>query len=132
LTHVAVVVHDLDGQTTVPTAALGLAVRRRATVPAEDAAVGFVPVGQADVELVQPLSRTGPLNRFLDREGEAVHHLALRVADLEAAVEAVARAGLRLAGPELRTGACGTRVAFVHPSSLHGVLIELVEEPSVG
>ncbi|HLW47085.1 MAG TPA: VOC family protein [bacterium] len=128
LAHVAVVVRDLDRQTSVPAAVLGLAVRDRAAVSGEDATVSFLRVGRADVELVQPLSQTGPLARFLDAHGESIHHLALRVPDLGAAIAAADRAGLRFAGRAPRLGAHGTRIAFVHPASLHGVLVELVED----
>ena len=127
LVHLAVIVRDLDAQTVVPLAALGLAVRDRTAVPGEGVAVSFVPGGAAEVELVQPLSPGGPLGQFLDRRGEAIHHLALGVPDLEAAIARATAAGLRFAGQAPRTGAHGTRIAFVHPSSLQGLLLELVE-----
>jgi len=127
LAHLAIIVRDLDAQTVVPLPALGLAVRDRTSVPGEDVAVAFVPVGAAEVELVQPLSPGGALGRFLEGRGEGIHHLAFRVPDLAAAIAKATGAGLRLAGEGPRTGAHGTRVAFVHPSSLHGLLFEFVE-----
>ena len=130
LAHIAIAVRDLDHQTTLPAAALGLRVRDRTAVPSEGAAVAFVPVGDTDVELIQPLSAAGALARFLDRQGEGIHHLALRVADVGEAAASAARAGLRLAGAAPRVGAHGTKIAFIHPSSLHGLLLELVEERS--
>jgi methylmalonyl-CoA epimerase len=130
LAHVAVVVRDLDTQTALPATALGLTVRDRTAVPAEDAAVLFFPVGQAEVELVQPLSGSTGLARFLDHRGEGMHHIALRVPDVEAAMAAAERAGLRFAGAAPRLGAYGTQIAFIHPSCLHGLLLELVQEDS--
>jgi len=127
LAHLAIVVRDLDAQTAVPAAALGLAVRDRTTVPSEDVAVSFIPVGPAEIELIRPLSGAGPLARLLEGRGEGIHHLALRVPEIEAAIAKAAGAGLRLAGKAPRPGAHATRVAFVHPSSLHGLLLELVE-----
>lgn len=127
LAHLAFIVRDLDAQAAVPVSALGLAVRNRTTVPGEDVAVSFIPVGPADLELIQPRSGGGPLARLLDNRGEGIHHLALRVPDLEAAMARASGAGLRLAGSAPRPGAHGTRIAFVHPSSLHGLLLELVE-----
>jgi methylmalonyl-CoA epimerase len=124
---VAVVVRDLDRQAVIPAAALSLTVRARTAVPAEDAAVSFLPVGEADVELVQPLSADGALARFLERQGEGIHHIALRVPDIGAAMDCAVRAGLRLAGPAPRPGAHGTSVAFIHPSSLSGLLLELIQ-----
>jgi methylmalonyl-CoA/ethylmalonyl-CoA epimerase len=128
LAHVAVVVRDLGSQGAIPADALGLAVRDRTAVPDEGAAVAFLPVGQAEVELIQPLSPTGPLARFLEREGGGIHHIAMRVPDVGAAVARAAGAGLRFAGPAPRLGAHGTRIAFLHPSSAHGVLVELIED----
>jgi methylmalonyl-CoA/ethylmalonyl-CoA epimerase len=129
LAHLAIIVRDLDAQTAVPLPALGLAVRDRTVLPAEDVAVSFVPVGAAEVELIQPLSPDGPLRQFLEGRGEAIHHLALRVPDLEAAIARATGAGLRFAGQTPRTGAHGTRIAFVHPVYLRGLLLELVESP---
>ena len=126
LAHLAVIVRELDAERAVPVSALGLAARRRTTVPAEDVAVAFVQVGRADVEFIQPLSDDGPLARFLRDRGEGIHHVAFRVADLGAAISRAEAAGLRLAGPAPREGADGTQVAFIHPSSLHGLLVELL------
>lgn len=129
LAHVAIVVRDLDREMSVPASALGLAVRDRAVLPEENVEVAFIPVGGAQVELIRPLSGAGPLVRFLDGHGEGIHHLALRVPDIADAIARATGAGLRLAGSAPRPGARGSRIAFIHPSSLHGVLLELVEEP---
>jgi methylmalonyl-CoA/ethylmalonyl-CoA epimerase len=128
LAHLAVIVRDRGGETALPVSALGLAVRERTAVPAEDVAVAFVPVGSADVELIEPLSEDGPLARFLAARGEGLHHIALAVPDVEAALAQAAAAGIRVAGPGPRPGARGTRVAFLHPASLHGLLVELVQQ----
>lgn len=127
LAHLAIIVRDLDAQAAVPVSALGLAVRDRTTVPGENVAVSFIPVGPAEIELLQPISAGGPLARLLEGRGEGIHHVALRVSDIEAAMARAAGAGLRLAGSAPRPGAHGTRVAFVHPSSLNGLLLEFVE-----
>ena len=127
LAHLAIIVRDLDAQAAVPVSALGLAVRDRTAIPGEDVAVSFIPVGQAEVELLQPLSAGGPLSRLLEGRGEGIHHVALRVPDIETAIARAAGAGLRLAGSAPRPGAHGTRIVFVHPSSLNGLLIEFVE-----
>lgn len=130
LEHLAIIVRDLDAQTAVPLAALGLLERSRTSVAGEDAAVAFIQLGQAEIELLEPLSGQGPLRRFLNARGEGMHHLALRVPDVGAAIARATAAGLRMAGPAPRDGAHGTRVAFVHPASLHGLLVEFVEFPS--
>jgi methylmalonyl-CoA epimerase len=127
LAHLAIAVRDLDAQAAVPVSALGLAVRDRTTVPSEDAAVAFIPVGSAEVELIQPLSSAGALVRQLEGRGEGIHHVALWVADIDTAIARAVNAGLRLAGTAPRPGARNTRIAFLHPASLHGLLLELVE-----
>ncbi|HEV2440230.1 MAG TPA: VOC family protein [bacterium] len=127
LAHVAIIVRDLEAETAVPVSALGLSVRDHTTVPGEQVAVSFIPVGPAEVELIQALFSGGPLERFLDARGEGIHHVALRVPGLAAAVARAEAAGLRLAGGAARPGAHGTRVAFVHPSSVNGLLVELIE-----
>jgi len=88
----------------------------------------MLPVGESRVELLESTSPEGPVGRFLSSRGEGVHHLALVVDDLEAALERARRAGLRLIDERPREGAHGTRVAFIHPRSTYGVLLELVEE----
>jgi len=127
LAHIAIVVHDLEAQAALPVQVLGLRVHRRTTVPGEGVAVSFVPVGKAEIELVQPLQPDGPLAKFLRSRGEAVHHLALSVPDLTSAITRAEAAGLRFAGAVPRPGAHGTQVAFLHPAGLNGLLVELVE-----
>ncbi|HKX17887.1 MAG TPA: VOC family protein [bacterium] len=126
IAHLAVVVRDLDTQTAVPLVALGLVERGRTSVPSEGAAVSFIQLGQGEIELLQPLGE-GVLGQFLDTRGEGLHHLALRVPDIDAAIVRATAAGLRPAGQTPREGAYGTRVAFFHPASLHGLLLEFVE-----
>jgi len=79
------------------------------------------------VELLEPLAPDTPVGRFLDRHGQGLHHIAFRTEDLEGELARLDAAGMRLVDPAPRTGAHGHRVAFVHPSSTGGVLVELVE-----
>jgi methylmalonyl-CoA/ethylmalonyl-CoA epimerase len=89
-------------------------------------------VGESMIELVQPTRPDSPVGRFLERQGEGVHHVAYEVEDLEAALRELKRSGVELVDEEPRRGAGGTRVAFVHPKSAFGVLTELVELPGRG
>jgi len=106
---------------------LGLVERGREAFPGENVRIAFIPVGNAGIELLEPLAPTGPLVRFLQRRGEGIHHLAFEVPDLDQALARAQAAGLRPIDASPRRGAGGTRVAFLHPDAAHGVLIELVE-----
>ncbi len=105
---------------------LGLAVGRRESVPAEKVNVAMLPAGDARIELLEASSPDSPIARFLEKRGPGLHHLALRVPDLSAAVERLTAAGGRtLNGPQ--AGAGGQTYVFVHPASSGGVLLELIQ-----
>lgn len=89
--------------------------------------MAFIPVGEADLELLEPLDPGAALARFLAARGEGIHHLAFEVPDLDAALVRIRKAGLEVVGEAPRPGAHGTRIAFLHPKDTHGVLMELVE-----
>ena len=89
-------------------------------------------VGESMIELVQPIRPDSPVGKFLERRGEGVHHVAYEVEDLDAALTQLKNNGVEIVDEEPRTGAGGTRVAFVHPKSAFGVLTELVELPDRG
>ena len=89
-------------------------------------------VGESMIELVQPTRPDSPVGKFLERRGEGVHHVAYEVEDLDAALTELKNNGVEIIDEEPRTGAGGTRVAFVHPKSAFGVLTELVELPERG
>jgi len=89
-------------------------------------------VGESMIELVQPIRPDSPVGKFLERRGEGVHHVAYEVEDLDAALTELKNNGVEIVDEEPRTGAGGTRVAFVHPKSAFGVLTELVELPDRG
>ncbi len=87
-------------------------------------------VGESKIELVQPTHPDSPVGKFLARRGEGFHHVAFEVEDLEAVLWELKESGVELIDEEPRTGAGGTRMAFVHPKGAHGVLTELVELPA--
>jgi methylmalonyl-CoA epimerase len=89
--------------------------------------VVFVGTGPGRIELLQPAGPDSTVQKFLDRRGAGLHHIAYRVANLETALKQLAEAGIRLIDEQPRPGAGGHRVAFLHPQSTHGVLVELVE-----
>ena len=106
---------------------LGLAVAHRETVPAEKVEVALLPAGDSRIELLQPTAPDSPLAKFLEKQGPGLHHVALLVPDLNAAVSHLKGNGARLLN-EPRTGAGGHIYVFVHPASTGGVLLELIQE----
>lgn len=106
---------------------LGLALSPEEVVPGENVRVVMVPVGETRLELLQPTSDDSVIAKFLVKRGEGLHHISIRVPDLEAAVQKLKADGTRLVSNEIKIGAGGHRYIFLHPSSTAGVLIELVE-----
>ena len=126
LAHIGLIVRRIDAAVMVYQR-LGLSETGREAFPQEHIRIAFIPVEDARIELMETLEPAGPLHRFLAARGEGIHHLAFEVSDLDAALARVRGAGGRLIDETPRQGAGGTRVAFVHPTSMHGALVELVE-----
>ena len=89
--------------------------------------VAMLPAGESRIELLEASRPDSPVARFIKKRGPGIHHLAVRVDDIDAKLEELRRAGVRLIDEVPRPGARGTRIAFIHPSSMNGVLLELVE-----
>jgi methylmalonyl-CoA epimerase len=128
LDHIGIAVRDLEAAVRVYTEGLGLACDHRETVEDQQVRTAFLPVGETHVELLESLSPEGPIGRYIAKRGEGIHHLCFEVADIRAALAACEKAGLTLIDREPRVGAQGKWVAFVHPKSTHGVLIELSQD----
>jgi len=128
LVHLGVIVRRLESAEAIY-GRLGLRPTERATVDRENLRITFFPAGSAEIELLEPLTRDGPLGRFLAARGEGIHHVALEVPDIEEALVRARAAGVRLIDAVPRAGARGSRIAFLHPEALHGLLVELVERP---
>jgi methylmalonyl-CoA/ethylmalonyl-CoA epimerase len=125
--HVGIAVNSLEGAIPLYAALLGQEPAGEETIPSESVRVAFFGEGAGRVELLEPTSSASPIARFIARRGPGLHHICLRVADLDAALRYAAETGAVAIPPGPRTGAAGTRVAFLHPKSTHGLLIELVE-----
>jgi len=125
LDHIGIAVKDLEDALRSWEGGLGLAADHQEVVEDQAVRTAFLPVGDTHVELLESLSPDGPIGRFIARRGEGIHHLCFQVDDLEAALAACRRAGMTLIDETPRAGAHGRWVAFVHPKSTHGVLIEL-------
>ncbi len=125
--HVGVAVANLDDAVALYSERLRMAVQHRETIAEQGVEAVLIEVGESHVELLRPLSPDTAVGRFLERSGPGLHHVAYGTDDIEAALESVRAAGLRLIDEEPRPGIRRSRVAFVHPSSTGGVLTELVE-----
>ncbi len=128
LDHVGIAVRDLSEALAFYRDVLGLDVGPPEEVPAQGVRVHLIPLGEASVELLEPMAADTPVGRFLDRRGPGLHHLTLRVADITAALARLRQRGVRLIDDTPRRGAGGALVAFVHPAGAHGVLVELRQE----
>ena len=107
--------------------ALGLEVKHTETVEEQGVNVAMLPAGEPRVELLEPTGPDTPVARFLEKRGPGIHHVAVRVPDIRAALARLKSEGARLIDEEPRKGAGGCLVAFVHPAAAGGVLLELVE-----
>jgi methylmalonyl-CoA/ethylmalonyl-CoA epimerase len=125
IAHVGIAVPDLDAALAFYRDVLGLTPHP--PEQADGATIVSLPFGDAEVELLAPLTADGPIARFLERRGAGIHHLCYRVADLDATLSACRAAGYRLIDEVPRTGAGGRRIAFVHPKATAGILLELTE-----
>lgn len=128
--HIAIAVRDLEAALAFYRDALGLEMTERRTVPQEGVEIAFLPAGGGEIELLRPLDEESGVARFIEKRGEGLHHICLRVDDIAAAMERLRAAGATLLSDEPRIGADGTRYVFVHPKSAHGVLLELYEKPT--
>jgi LAO/AO transport system kinase len=125
--HVGIAVSDVDAAIAFYRDALGLEVEPAEQVAADRVRAHFIPAGSAALELLEGTAPDSPIAKYLARRGPGIHHLTLRVPDIRNALARLKAHGVRLIDEEPRDGAHGSLVAFVHPSSAHGVLVELKE-----
>lgn len=125
IAHVGIAVPDLDAASAFYSTVLGLVAHPPEV--ADGATIVSFPFGDAEVELLAPRDADGPIARFLAKRGPGIHHICYRVPDLDAALDACRKAGYQLIDEAPRTGAGGRRIAFIHPKSTAGILLELTE-----
>lgn len=129
INHVAIAVPNLDEAARSWEALLGLRMSGRERVASNKVEVGFIPVGESRLELVQPDSPDSPVAKFIEKRGPGIQHLCFEVDDIESELARLKTAGVRLINEQPVAGAHGYRVAFVHPASTGGVLVELSQPP---
>ena len=129
INHVAIAVKDLGEATLFYQNVLGLNLSGVEVVTAQKTKVGFLKIGESNIELVQPTEPDSPLTKFLETKGPGIHHLCLEVDEIDAEIKALLEKGATMIDQKPRSGAHDSKVAFIHPKSSNGVLIELVELP---
>jgi len=125
LDHIGIAVSDLSQALAFYRDALGLEVEAPEEVPSQRVRAHFVPVGEAAIELLEPTAADSPIAKFIEKRGPGLHHVTLRVDDIRGALARLKDRGVRLIDESPREGAEGALIAFIHPASTHGVLVEL-------
>ena len=127
IAHIGVGVKDTDQSAKLFTEMLDLNLDRQETLG--ELKISFIPVGETNLELVQSTEPDGVMAKFVEKKGEGIHHMALEVDDLDAALEELKARGVRLIDETAKVGAHGARIAFIHPKAAGGILLELCEYP---
>jgi methylmalonyl-CoA/ethylmalonyl-CoA epimerase len=126
--HIAIAVNDVEASAKVYQKALGIDEIEFETVESEGVKVAIIPMENGRIELMQPTKDDSPIKKFLDKKGPGLHHLALETDNIEGEVERMEGCGVQFLG-KVRPGSAGTKVTFIHPKSLEGVLAELCSHP---
>ena len=126
--HIAIAVNDIEASAKVYQKALGIDEIEFETIESEGVRVAIIPMENGRIELIQPTKDESPIKKFLDKKGPGLHHMALETDDIDGEVERMEGCGVQFLG-KVRPGSSGTKVTFIHPKSLEGVLAELCSHP---
>jgi len=125
--HIGIAVSNLEESLKFYEGVLGLKSAGKETVEEQKVTVAFLPIGDTEVELLESTSEDGPIAKFIEKNGQGVQHIAFKVDDIEAAIAEMKEKGIRMIDEKPRYGAGGAKIAFCHPKSTNGVLIELCQ-----
>ena len=125
--HIGIAVKSIAEAIKVYEDAIGLKVTGYDQVDDQGVRVAMLDIGESRIELLEPTGPESPVEKFMTKRGEGIHHIAVAVDDIEKTLDQLRAAGVRLVDNAPRRGAHNTRTAFIHPSSTHGVLLELVQ-----
>jgi len=126
--HIAIAVNDVEASAKIYQKALGIDEIEFETVESEGVKVAILPMENGRIELIQPTNDESSIKKFLDKKGQGLHHMALETDNIEDEVERMEGCGVQFLG-KVRPGSAGTKVTFIHPKSLDGVLAELCSHP---
>jgi len=127
INHIAIVVEDLQSALGFWRDALGLPLQKTEENPGEAVDIAFLPVGNSEIELLQPTDADSGIGKYLAKKGQGMHHVCIEVDDIDAVIARLLDHGVEMINESPRTRPEGTRYAFVHPKSAFGVLVELYE-----
>lgn len=125
--HIGIAVKSIEESIKLYTEILGLELAGSEVVEEQKVKTAFIPTGEAEIELLESTAPDGPVAKFIDKNGEGIQHIALRVDDIEAALEQLKNKGVKLIDEKPRYGAGGAKIAFIHPKATKGVLLELCQ-----
>ena len=125
--HLGIAVHSIEEAKKFFQDTLGLKFEGSETVAEQKVTTAFFPVGDSEVELLESTAPDGPIAKYLEKRGEGIQHIAFRVENIEEALAELKEKGIRLIDEKPRMGAGGAKIAFLHPKSTHGVLVEISE-----
>jgi methylmalonyl-CoA/ethylmalonyl-CoA epimerase len=125
--HIAVLVEDIEASLKFWRDTLGIEPSHISDMPKEAARIAFLPIGESEIELVQPITRDSGLSRFLEKHGPGMHHLCLEVDDLQGLLVRLKTKGVQLINEQPKMSEDGRLYAFIHPKSTNGVLVELYQ-----
>ena len=126
--HIAIAVNDVEESAKVYQEALGVDSVEFETIESEGVKVAIIHLENGRIELMEPTNDSSPIKKFLDKKGSGLHHMALETNDIEGEVKRMEGCGIQFLG-KIRPGSAGTKVTFIHPKSLNGVLAELCSHP---
>ncbi len=125
--HIGIAVSNLDEALKFYEEVLGMNLHGTEIVEEQKVKVAFLPIGDTEIELLESTEKEGPIAKFIEKKGEGIQHIAYRVDDIEKALEEMKQKGIRLIDEKPRYGAGGAKIAFLHPKSTNGVLVELCQ-----
>ena len=128
--HIGIAVKNLEESVNIFKNILGMEYAGEEEVKEQNVKVAFLPIGESEIELLESTSSDGNIAKYIEKKGEGIHHIAFEVENLEAALEDLKKKGVRLIDEKPRYGAGGARIAFLHPKSTNGILVELCEHNS--
>lgn len=128
ISHIGIMVNDLDKTLSVYEKVFGITAERVVTTPSSK--IAFIPVAEGEIELIQPLTPSGRSSNFLSTRGDSIHHVAFETDDIETEMVEMESKGVKMRDKKPRIGAHGVKIAFISPESTNGVITELIEKKS--
>lgn len=125
--HIGIAVKNVAESAKLYTDVLGLGLTGMEEVAEQKVRTSFIPTGESELELLETTAPDGPIGKFIEKNGEGIQHIALRVENIEEALEELKQAGIKLIDEKPRYGAGGAKIAFIHPKATNGVLLELCQ-----